>query len=95
MTKKKRRPVASTLRRSRTISGALVTFAGTVGGIFSEAVSTAMQAAGEFAALAPMVGLGTALGIETKTLMLALALTGLVISIFARLDDARTGANTK
>ena len=95
MTRKKRRPVANAFRRSRTISGALLTFGATVGGIFSDAVSVAMDAATQFSMLAPIAGIAAALGLETKTTMTGLALAGLAMSMFARLHDAHTGANVK
>jgi hypothetical protein len=87
--------VARTLRRSRTISGALLTFAGTIGGIFHEAAQVAMQAATEFAALAPVAGLAAAMGVDTKTTMASLAFAGLALSVYARLDDAAKGKNPK
>jgi hypothetical protein len=87
--------IARTLRRSRTIAGGLLMFAGTLGGIFSDAVSVALDAATQFAALAPVAGLAAALGVETKAAMTGLALAGLALSVFARLHDAHTGANTR
>lgn len=93
--KRKRGAVTKAVRRSRTISGALVTFGATIGGVFSEAVSVAVKAAAEFATLAPVVSLGTALGLETNSVMLSLALAGIAMSVFARLDDAAKGHNTR
>lgn len=95
MAPRNRKAISRTVRRSRTISGALLTFAGTIGGIFSEAVSVAMQAAGEFAALAPIAGLAAAMGLGTKTTMASLAFAGLALSVYARLHDASTGSNPK
>jgi hypothetical protein len=53
------------------------------------------QAATEFAALAPIAGLAAAMGMDTKTTMAGLAFAGLAVSVFARLDDAAKGHNTK
>jgi hypothetical protein len=87
----KRRAITRTLRRSRTISGALLTFAGTIGSIFADAVSVVMDAATQFTMLAPVAGIAAALGLDTKATMVGLALSGLALSVFARLNDAMKG----
>jgi len=93
--KPRHRPVASTVRRSRTILGALSALGASLGAFFHEAVSVAVQAASEFALLAPVASLGAALGLETRTVMLSLAVAGIGLSMYARLHDAAKGVNAK
>ena len=62
---------------------------------FNEAVSVALAAASQVSLLAPVVSLGTALGLETRTVTFGLAIAGIALALFSRLDDAAKGHNTR
>lgn len=93
--REKAQRIGHAVRRSRTIGGALLAIVGTIAHGFNEALGVALQAANEFAMLAPLVGLGTALGFELQRVTFWLAIGGGLAAIATRLHDASTGANTK
>jgi hypothetical protein len=89
------RPVARTFRRSRTVFGSLLGLLGLVATFSNDAVQLALDAAAQFSALAPIVGIATALGIEPRTVTFGMGVAGFALAMFARLNDAHTGANQK
>jgi hypothetical protein len=91
----RRRAVVRVVRRSRTIFGSLTALGATIAGIFNEAVSVALEAAAQLTMLAPVVSVGTALGLETRTVTAGIAVAGIALALFARLDDAARGAHPK
>jgi hypothetical protein len=95
MTKRRRKNVAHAMRRSRTIRGGLMTLAGTLAAFFNDAVAVALDAAMQATALAPLVGLGAQLGIDTQKVGFSVAVAGIALSMFARFHDASTGSNAK
>jgi hypothetical protein len=90
-----RKRVAKAVKRSRTIFGSLGAAGALVAHVWNEAISAAMEAASQVALMGPVVGLATHLGLDVKQTTFWLALGCLALSVFARLDDARTGENSK
>jgi putative chitinase len=88
-------PVAKTVKGSRTISGALVTLAGTVGAFFKDAIGVVMEAASQIEIMAPAASVLSGLGFTTERVLFAMAVAGVAWVLFARIDDAKKGANTR
>jgi lysozyme len=88
-------PVAKTVKGSRTISGALVTLAGTIGAFFKDAIGIVMEAASQIEIMAPAASVLSGLGFTTERVLFAMAIAGIAWVLFARIDDAKKGANTR
>jgi lysozyme len=88
-------PVAKTVKGSRTISGALVTLAGTIGAFFKDAIGIVMEAASQIEIMAPAATVLSGLGFTTERVLFAMAIAGIAWVLFARIDDAKKGANTR
>jgi hypothetical protein len=89
------RRIARALLRSRTIFGSLLTLVSVIAGFCNDAVAVALDAAAQVTMLAPVAGLCAQLGLDTRNVTFGLAVAGITLALFARLDDARTGANSK
>jgi putative chitinase len=89
------KPVARAVHSSRTVFGALAALGATIGGFFQDAVAIVVEAAGQIEMLAPAVKVATALGFTVQRVAFGVAIAALALVIFARLDDARKGANVK
>jgi hypothetical protein len=90
-----RKRIANAVKRSRTVFGSLAATGAMVAHVWSEAVSIMLEAATQLSAMAPVVALTTALGIDVKRATLWLAISGIALSVFARLDDAAKGHNAR
>jgi lysozyme len=85
-------PVVGALKGSRTVFGILLSK------IFLVALwlkDWVLGAASEITALAPVKEVATSLGIPGATILFGLAVAGLAIALFARIDDAAKGATVK
>lgn len=89
------KPVAVTVQQSRTVFGALAGLLATVGAYFKDAIAIVVDAAGQIEILSPALKTAAALGITTERAMFAIGVAAVATVIFARLDDARKGANVK
>jgi hypothetical protein len=90
-----RRRVARAAKRSRTIFGVLVAFAGTVAQVFQDAVVVVLGAAKEIEQLQPAIQVATGLGITPARALFGITIAGLALSLFAKLDDEAKGRVVK
>ena len=84
-------PVKQATKESKTILGALIALLASIVQWFEEAAQTLLEAASEISTLAPAKGLLSSLGANTGSIAFGIAVFGIALVVFRRLDAAARG----
>jgi lysozyme len=85
-------PVSEAVKSSRTVRGTLLAGFGIIAAFFKEWLA---EATNQISLLAPMKEILGGFGLDGPKILLIVTIAGCMYAFYARIDDAKTGANVK